>query len=176
MDVGFVWTLLGIDESSASTAHLALPCTAPRTDSGETCTSDLPNATPMVAGVDTCFRMGCEASGVIVVDVYATPLSHRLPDDRVPMSYATGAPYPSGMVTYSPNPLTHWRYDVSQSGVTRVSAMLQRSAVLARPTGGALDFSFNGQTSGTSGTSGTDYSTTLSFPAISKAGVVEMTF
>jgi hypothetical protein len=174
-EVGFSWSLVGTDAQSATYAHLAIPCSAPRMDMGETCASDLPNTMPTVATVDTCFRMGCEGAAVGFVDVYVTQTSHRLPDDRVAISYSSTSPYPTGKVTYDPNPLTHWRYDASQAGVTNVTAMLERHPLVALAGGGDINLTCTGQATGTRGASGSTYVTTLSFAQLSSVGVIDVT-
>jgi hypothetical protein len=174
-DFDFSWTLVGTDARAATSAHVAMPCSAPRTDSGETCASDLPNAMPIVATVDTCFRLGCEAAAVGFVDVYVTQPSHRSLDDRAAISYSSTSPYPTGKVTYDPNPLTHWRYDVSQAGVTNVTAILEGHPSVSLASGGSVDLTFTGQATGTNGASSATFQTTLSFAHLSPAGVIDVT-
>ncbi len=152
-------------ECSADLAS-SISCTGPRMDASVTCMSDLGGETGPVAGVDTCFAIGCEAADVLVVDVYSTIPPHRAPDDRVSISYASTPPYPSASVTYAPNPLTRWRSDA-----TGVWAVLAQNPVVAFQTGETIDFTFNGQARASSGS----FMTSVSFPRLTARGTVELT-
>jgi hypothetical protein len=173
-EVATWWSLAAAPEQIESTAHLASPCLGPTTDFGTTCMSD--TGTPMIApGVDACFRSNCEAAGIPFADVFLTQPNHPSPDDRTTISYPSAAPYPSGRVTYSPNPLTHWRYDYSQPEGATVSAALARSPVVALDTGETLDLTFSGKTEGVQVGSDRSFSTSVSFSRLASRGAIQVT-
>jgi hypothetical protein len=170
-DVSVQFGLLGLGTMEGSDAHLAMACAA-ADSSGVTCGSDLASA-PLAPGLDTCFQTGCEAAEIVYVDVYITQVPHRATGDRVNISYATAVPYPSGQVTYSPNPLTYWRYDSSAPGSLTVSADLANTISVALAGGGSLDLSHTGRLEGTRSTN-MAYTVSLQLPNLSPSGPVSV--
>ncbi len=170
---GFAWSLVAAGPLPEAFTSLASGpnCESPSPASAATCTAELGDKT---AGVDLCFTVGCAAANVIVVDDYATSLSHSSADDRASTSYASGPGYPSASVTYTPSPITHWRYDSSQ-GIAVVSATLAENPVVAFQNGETLDFAFNGGATGVGFGSSGSFFTHLLFPKLTSRGVVDLT-
>ncbi len=173
-EVATWWSLAGAPSEIESTAHLASPCLGPVTSFNTTCLST--GGTPPIApGVDACFRNDCEAAGIPFADVFLTLPDHPSPDDRTTITYPSAPPYPSARVTYSPNPLTRWRYDYSQPGMATISATLARSPVVALESGETLDLTFAGEAKGIHLGADTSYSTSVSFWRLTPRGAILMT-
>jgi hypothetical protein len=173
-EVATWWSLVAAPDEIESTAHLASPCLGPTTGFGTTCMSD--TGTRLIApGVDACFRSNCEAAGIPYADVFLTQPHHPSPDDRTIISYPSAPPYPSASVTYSPNPLTRWRFDYSLPEKATVSAALARSPVVALDTGETIDLTFSGNTEGVQVGSNRSYSTSVSFPHLASRGAIQVT-
>jgi hypothetical protein len=170
---GFAWSLVAAGPLPEAQASLAVgtDCEASSQVSAATCTAELGDTT---AGVDLCFTTGCAAANVMVVDDYATSLPHPSTGDRASTSYASGPGYPSASVTYTPSPITHWRFD-STLGVTVVSATLAENPIVAFQSGETLDFTFNGEAGGVGSGSSGSFFTHLSFPKLTSRGVVDLT-
>jgi hypothetical protein len=166
------FALLGIDMMQGIAIHLAMPCTGSNV-SGVTCSSDLTSTQPLLSSLDTCFQTGCEGTGMPFVNVYVTRIPYRAPEDRIDISYATQAPYPPGQVTYSPNPLVYWRYDVRNPGSLTVSADLTNKISVVLGQGGTIDCSYSGRLEGTR-TTDTTYTVNLTFPRMSVSGPVRV--
>jgi hypothetical protein len=171
---GFAWSLVAAGPLPETVESLAVgwDCESPSPASAATCTSGLDVKT---ASVDLCFTTGCAAANVMVIDDYATSLSNASTADRASMSYASAPAYASASVTYTPSPITQWRYDSSVPGVAVVSATPAESPVVAFQTGETLDFTFNGQADGVLVGSSAWFFTHLSFPKLTSRGVVELT-
>ena len=167
------FNLIGIGDTQAASVHLAMPCTGAAAGS-VTCSSDIGIGHPLVASLDTCFQTSCEAAGVPALDVYITQPPHRDASDRTRISYGTSAPDPMGLVTYNPNPLTHWRYDASSPGVLAVSAALSQSAVVTLDDETAIDCSYIGTSSGTQSGGAMDYTVQLAFPHVLRSAPVSV--
>ncbi len=173
-EVATWWSLAAAPAQIESTAHLASPCLGPVTDFGTTCLSEV--GTPMIApGVDACFRSDCEAAGIPFADVFLTRPDHPSPSDRTTITYPSESPYPRASVTYSPNPLTRWRYDYSQPGMATISADLARSPVVTLETGEIVDLTFAGAATGIHLGSDTSYSTSVEFSRLTPRGAIRMT-
>jgi hypothetical protein len=159
-DPAIQWWVVGTDAGFGAFPHLAVPCTAPQPESGETCN-------PLnVASIAGCFRTGCEGASVLVVDQYVK--------DKPPITYDTSPLYPSGTVTYNESPQTRWRYDFSQPGAIAVSAAIQQNVVVTLKSGEIVRLTFSGQTGGTQTADGNMDSTTVSFPQVSDAGPIDV--
>ena len=171
---GFAWSLVAAGPLPDTCASLAPGggCKAPSPASAATCTAELGDTS---AGVDLCFTTGCAAANVMVVDDYATSLPHPSTADRASTSYASGPGYASASVTYTPSPVTHWRFDLSRSGVAIVSATLAESPVVAFQSGETLDFTFSGEAAGVASDSSGWFFTYLSFPKLTSRGAVDLT-
>jgi hypothetical protein len=171
-DLQIQFALLGIDMMQGVAVHLATPCVGSNV-SGVTCSSDLASNPSLVSSLDTCFQTGCEGPGIPFVNVYVTQTPHRASEDRIDISYAMQAPYPAGQVTYSPNPLVYWRYDLSNPGSLAVSADLTNTVSVVTGQGGAIDCSYSGRLDGTRVTD-TIYTVNLIFPRIAVTGPVKV--
>jgi hypothetical protein len=172
-EVATWWSLAGTPGWIESTAHLASPCLGPVTSFNTTCLSE-DGIQPLAPGVDACFRNECEAAGIPYADVFFTRPNHPSPDDRTTITYPSAPPYPSASVTYSPNPLTRWRYDYSQPGMATISATLARSPVVSLETGETLDLTFAGEAKGVQLGPDTSYSTSISFSRLTPRGAILM--
>jgi hypothetical protein len=166
------YSLLGSDMGEGVFASLAMSCEVANL-SGVTCSSEL-SPMPVWPGLDTCFQTGCDGPGELFVDVYITALRHREANDRVPIMYATGKPYPAGTVTYDPNPLTRWQITSTQAGAVTVSARLDETVRVHLDAEGTFDFSYTAELDG-SNSPGNPYHLHMELPRVSSLGALNVT-
>jgi len=163
------WSASGVGERGAAlgvlggfgtpTTFIDLPeCSAARPLDGPTC-EPMGGVGPFGAA-QGCFRLGCEADRIGLVEVYIAPDADTDPEHEAPLTYRSGM----ATVTYDPNPRVIWRVDVREE--IAVSADLAASVAVALPGGAVVDASHSGHLEVTGGEDLAEASLELAFPGL----------
>lgn len=146
---GYAYSLLGVGEGYQGALTVIAQCTEAihyATYCNESSQPPGEPTAPFWKTRDRCVRLGCEAAGIALVDVYFTMRPHTAPDDRHKFSYETTDP--SGIAVSDPNPLITWRLDIRNPTVAMTADF--SSSLIVRPKDSeALDFSGMGKVDAT---------------------------
>lgn len=168
-----VFNLLGTDNMTITQADLVSACTD-QTKPSTTCLGDLPSHTAfIVPGINECFQSGCASKGMSFVDVFITKGTMKDSSQRVSLSYSSSDPYPSAMISYAENPLTHWVTDATDPNNVKVSADVQGSITVKLDSDDStIDLSYTGTISGQVAQGKVTYKIELTFPNVMSGGPV----
>lgn len=150
-EYGVVHWALGRDGTSMLLS-VAKPCSATSSvEYAETCLSDFGSDATLGAELDGCFANACTDATNWFVDTYVVARPSRRLNQRSTIAYPLNvAALPSGTVTYSPSPATHWEFQ-NIAGTIHSSCAIEANLTVLLMNGETVDLSYTGTAQGTKG-------------------------
>ena len=147
--LGYAYSLLGSEQSMRGVATLTpenTECTEPilydlYCDAGNQPPEE--PVDPFLESHDRCLRLGCEAEGVHLVEVYYTMRPETSPDEPHAFTYDTVTP--TGTGTYEPNPHIKWHVDRKNPAAWVIWADISENVTIMPSSGESLNLSHNGR-------------------------------